>query len=208
MVSALILKETLASVLQGETGIADVITNTSINNLDLIKANVMLDGIEATGDLSRDPYNHERLRAVLVELNYDYCLLDIPPSFGWLTRSAFYSSDYSLVCAVPEPYSMMALGRLKNYHEDVCKRHSIEVLGVLLSFWDKRIATNESFIGGIERIFPNKMLQSRIQKDIAVNRAILEGVPVFKTHPQSRVAEDYKSLAEEFVSKIELEVSA
>lgn len=199
--------KTLVSVLQDKASIHDVITTTCIDNLDLIRSNVMLDGIEATGSLSRDPYNHERLGSLLQGLDYDYCFIDIPPSFGWLTRSAFYASSYSLICAVPEPYSMLALGRLKTYHEDVCKRHDIRILGVLLSFWDNRTATNDSFIEGIEAIFPGKVFNSRIRKDISVNRAILEGMPVFKTHSQSRVAEDYKQLAKEFLDKIEVEVS-
>jgi chromosome partitioning protein len=196
----------MVPVLQGKCGIQDVIQETKTPSLHLIPANTYLDQIEATAPLVTDPYAHERLRRSLQTLDYDYCFIDIPPSLGWLAQSAFYAADYSLVCSIPEPYSMLALNRLSKYHDAVNENHQLDVLGVLLSMWDERHATNQAFLEGIEGVFPGKTMKTRIRRDMAVNRSILEGAPVFDAYPTSRVADDYKDLALEFLERCESRV--
>ena len=71
--------DSLAPVLQGEKLIEEVILKTSIKNLDLIPADTWLERIEVTGNLASDRYSHERLKRVLMSLNYDYIIIDTPP---------------------------------------------------------------------------------------------------------------------------------
>ncbi len=194
-------EDTMVPVLQGSKQINDVIRKTSIEGLDIILANTYLDQIESTAPLVSDPYAHERLRKALKNLEYDFCFIDIPPSLGWLCQSAFFASQYSLICSVPEPYSVLALQRLAKYHQAINDNHKIEVIGVLLSLWDERGATNNAYTNGIEVEFPNKLFKAKVRRDIAVSRAILEGRPVFETAKNSRVAEDYQELANEFMSR-------
>ena len=196
--------ETMVPVLQGEKKITDVIKQTSIENLYLVAGNTYLDMIESTMPLVSDPYAHERLRKSLKTLDYDYCFIDIPPSFGWLCQSAFFASNYSIICAVPQPYSVMALRRLAKYHLAINENHPIELLGVLFSLWDERGATNKAFIEGVENVFPSKIFKNKIRKDISVDRAILEGKPVFETYPNSRFVEDYQLLANEFLERTQI----
>lgn len=191
--------ETMVPVLQGKKDIRDVIKKTRVNNLFLIPANTYLDQIESTAPLVSDPYAHERLRKAIRPLDFDFCFIDIPPSLGWLCQSAFYASHHSLICSVPEPYSVLALNRLQKYHDAINKNHTLTVFGILLSMWDERGATNEAFLNGIEEVFPGKVFTTKIRRDVAVNRAILKGLPVFETQPKCRAAEDYASLAKEFL---------
>lgn len=195
--------DTMVPVLQGDKPITAVIQKTSIDNLFLIPANTYLDQIESTAPLVSDPYAHERLRKALrlIESEFDYCFIDIPPSLGWLCQSAFFASHHSLICAIPEPYSVLALNRLAKYHEAINENHTLSVLGILFSMWDGRGATNEAFLAGVEETFPGKLLATRIRRDIAVSRAILLGQPVFDTAAASRVADDYRALAEEFLER-------
>ena len=118
---------TMAPVLQGEKGIKDVIQKTSTPNLFLIPANAYLDGIEKTQQLGNDPYAHERLRRALefVDNDFDFCFIDTPPSLGWLTQSAFFASNHSIICAIPEAYSVIALRRLRDFHTSIQKYHNI-----------------------------------------------------------------------------------
>lgn len=193
--------ETMVPVLQQLNTIDEVIRKTSIEGLDLIVANTYLDQVESTSPLVSDPYAHERLRKSLKDLDYDFCFIDIPPSLGWLCQSAFFASQYSLICSVPEPYSVLALQRLAKYHQAINENHKIEVIGVLLSLWDERGATNKAYTDGIEEEFPDKLFKVKVRKDIAVNRAILEGRSVFETAKTSRVSKDYQELAKEFMSR-------
>lgn len=199
--------DTMVPVLQGEKKIEQVIKETSIHGLHLVAGNTYLDMIESTAPLVSDPYAHERLRKAIKTLEYDYCLIDIPPSFGWLCQSAFFAANYSIICAVPQPYSVMALRRLSKYHGAINENHPISVLGVLFSLWDERGATNKAFLDGVEDVFPEKIFKSRVRKDIAVDRAILEGKPVFETSPNSRVVEDYQALSKEFLFRCEVETT-
>ena len=193
--------DTMVPVLQGAKATKDVIQKTCIQGLDIVPANTFLDGIESTMPLVSDLYAHERLRRALGGLPYDFCLIDTPPSLGWLTQAAFYAAEGSVICAVPEPYSILALNRLKDYHKSIQEYHPVGCCGVIVSFWDERGATNSAFLDAIHQSFPEKLFESKIRRDIAVNRAILQGKPVIEVEPKSRAANDYRFLAEEFLKR-------
>ena len=194
--------DTMVPVLQGQKRAADVIQRTSIGGLDVIPANTFLDGIESNAPLVSDLYAHERLRKVLMGLPYDFCFIDTPPSLGWLTQTAFYAADGSIVCAVPEPYSILAMNRLKDYHASIQERHPLASTGVIITFWDERGAANQVFMDAIQSSFPNLIYQSKIRRDIAVNRAILQGKPVIETEKNSRASLDYQELTKEFLARL------
>ena len=196
--------DTMVPVLQGKKKLLEVIQATCIPSLDIVPSNTFLDGIETTSPLVSDLYAHERLRRSLVGLDYDFCFIDTPPSLGWLTQSAFYAANHSIICAVPEPYSILAMNRLKDYHLELQERHSITCMGVILSFWDDRGAANNAFLEAIQLSFPGAIFQSKIRRDISVSRAILQGRPVIETDPKSRAALDYQDLSLEFLSKLKL----
>ena len=195
-------KETMVAVLQGEKTLPEVAKATSIPGLDIVTSNVYLDGIEATAPIVNDLYGHERLRRALMGLEYDYVFIDTPPSLGWLTQSAFFASQYSLICAVPEAYSILALNRLKDYHDKIQEHHPLEMVGVVLSFWDDRGATNQAFVNAIEQAFGDKLFDTRIHRDIAVSRSVLKGEPVMAAYPRSRAAYDYERLSVEFEKRL------
>ena len=195
--------KTMVPVLQGQGSIRDVIQPTSIDGLFLIPANAYLDGIERTPQLGNDPYAHERLRRALngVESDYDVCFVDTPPSLGWLTQSAFFASQHSVICAIPEAYSVLALRRLKEFQNSIRKYHDIGVFGVVLSFWDERGAVNKEFLNEINSSFPDLTFNAKVRRDVAVSRAVLKGQTVFDFDENSRAADDYKALADEFMDR-------
>lgn len=192
---------TIVSVLKGEKNIKEVIQNTFILGLDIVPSNAFLDGIETTFPLVSDLYAHEKLKKFLNNLDYDFCFIDTPPSLGWLTQSAFYAANYSIICAIPEPYSILALNRLKKYHIDLQEKHSLSCAGVILSFWDDRGATNDAFIQAIDNLFPSLLFTSRIRRDILISRSILLKTPLNLLAPNSRGCLDYETLALEFLKR-------
>jgi chromosome partitioning protein len=196
--------DTMVPVLQGEKKAQDVIQHTYLKGLDVIPANVFLDGVEATHPIVNDLYGHERLKKALSKLDYDYAFIDTPPSLGWLTQSAFFAANYSIICAVPEPYSILALNRLKEYHERIQEHHKLEILGVILSFWDIRGATNNAYVNAIETAFPGKLFEAKIRRDIMVSRAVIKGEAVFDAFPSSRASYDFERLGDEFIRRSEI----
>ena len=79
----------------------------------------------------------------------------------------------------------------------------IDVLGVIISFWDERGAVNQTIFNEIGTWFPNKLLSSKIRRDIAVSRAVFHGETITEFAPESRAAEDYQALTKEIVSLVE-----
>ncbi len=195
-------QDSLAPVLQGKKLVDEVILSTDIKNLFLIPADTWLERVEVSGSLAADRYSHEKLKNLLKDLDYDIIIIDTPPSLCWLTESALIASSYSLICATPEFYSMKGLERLSLFINNIAERHSLKILGVILSFWNPRGKCNEEFHEIIEKIFPQKLFRIKIRRDIAVSEASIYGKPVFHTAPKSRAAEDYKMLAKEILSKM------
>lgn len=196
-------KRTMMPVLQGKLVLKEAIQKSYVNNLDIVVSNKYLTNIAKASELISDPYSHERLGQAIetVKNQYDYCFIDIPPSFGWLCQSAFYASQKALICTELSPYSVDVLDDLKSYLDEVSSRHPISILGVLLSFWNSKAVDNPDLLEKVENIFPNKIFQTRIRRDILVQRCIFEGKAIFDSDIKSRGAEDYKLAAEEFLKK-------
>lgn len=194
--------DSMASVLQGTKEVHEVIKTTSIPKLDLIPADTWLERVEVTGSLAADRYSHERLRDIINPLKYDFIIIDTPPSLCWLTESALIASKQALVCATPEFYSVKGLERLSQFMENIGQRHTLNVLGVILSFWNPRGKSNSAFLDVIERTFPKKVFQSKVRRDITVSEASILGKSIFETEPESRAASDYIAMTKEILKRL------
>lgn len=195
-------QDSMAAVLLGKKNLEDVILPTCIPSLDLIPADTWLERVELTGQLAADRYSHERLKMLLNNIDYDVVIIDTPPSLCWLTESALIASDYSLVCATPEFYSVKGLQRLSEFLANISSRHSLDVIGVALSFWNPRGKSNDTFLEVIEGTFPGKLLENKVRRDISIAEASAFGKPIFSTAPKSRAAEDYVKLTEEILARM------
>ncbi len=193
--------DSLASVLQDKKGLEDVIVNTKVQNLDLLPADTWLERVEVTGILASDRYSHEKLKKIVGKLNYDFVIIDTPPSLCWLTESALIAATHALVCATPEFYSIKGLQRLSYFMHYIAQRHPFDLIGVVLSFWNARGKNNSAFIDVIDQTFPNKLFDVKIRRDIAVSEATIHGKPVFEMRPNSRAAEDFDHFTREVLDK-------
>ncbi|MCB1085107.1 MAG: ParA family protein [Chlamydiia bacterium] len=195
--------DSLASVLQDKKSIQEVIIHTNHPKIDLIPADTWLERVEVSGTLASDRYSHEKLQKLIAPLNYDFLIIDTPPSLCWLTESSLIACDYALVCATPEFYSIKGLQRLSYFMHYIGQRHPFEMLGVALSFWSARGKNNEEFLKIVEETFPEKAFNTKIRRDVAVSNASILGKSVIETHPKSRAAEDYRELTHEILAAIE-----
>jgi chromosome partitioning protein len=194
--------DSMAPVLQGTKQMHEVIKKTSIEGLDIVPADTWLERVEVTGSLAADRYSHERLRDIITPLGYDFIVIDTPPSLCWLTESALIAAHHTLVCATPEFYSVKGLERLSQFMESIGQRHPLNVLGVVLSFWNSRGKSNQAFGEVIHKTFPEKLLKAKVRRDISVSEASIFGKPVFETDADSRAAEDYRDLAKEILKRL------
>lgn len=195
--------KTMVPVLQNQAPIKSVIQESPIPNLHIIAGNTYLDGIECTHSLVNNRYAHEYLKRALKEIkdDYDFCFIDTPPSLGWLTQSAFYASQHTVICVIPQAYSVLALARLNEFIEAIKVDNPIEIFGVLASCWNERGAYNSKIQSLIQDSFPNKLFSSKIRRDEAVSKAAFEGKTVLEFDGNSRAAQDYKTFSEEFLDR-------
>jgi len=84
----------------------------------------------------------------------------------------------------------------------LAKTQKADVIGVALSFWNPRGKTNDAFLELINETFPGKVLSSKVRRDIQVSEASIHGKPIFEVAPNSRAAEDYKSLSKELLKRL------
>jgi chromosome partitioning protein len=194
--------DSMAPVLQGTKQIEEVIKPTGIAGLDLVPADTWLERVEVSGALASDRYSHEKLRNLLEPLKYDYVIIDTPPSLCWLTESALIAAEHTLVCATAEFYSVKGLERLSLFVDNIDKRHKLQVLGVVLSFWNPRGKSNSAFLEVIEKTFPKKLITTKIRRDIAVSEASVHGKPLFEMTSSSRAAEDYIDVTKELLKRV------
>lgn len=194
--------DSLAPVLQKNKQIQEVIKETHDPNLHLIPADTWLERVEVTGSLAADRYSHERLRNIIQDVKYDYVIIDTPPSLCWLTESALIAAQQAIVCATPEFYSVKGLERLSQFMKSIAQRHPLEILGVILSFWNSRGKSNKAFLDVIENTFPKKLLKTKVRRDKSVSDASILGKAVFSTAPHCRAADDYKEMTKEIINRL------
>jgi len=197
-------KDSLAPVLQKKKKFEDVLLQNVLENIDLVPADTWLERMEVSDSLAADRYSHERLKELLKNKPYDFILIDTPPSLCWLTESSLIAADYTVICATPEFYSVKGLERLSQFINAVHKRHPLDVLGVLLSFWSERGKTNQAFLDVIEETFPGKIFAQKIRRDVKVLEASIFGKPVFDVFPSSRAADDFKAATLQVLERIKL----
>lgn len=141
---------------------------------------------------------------------YDFILFDCPPSLGNLTLNALVASDFALI---PCEMSVLAfegasdlLETLKEISERLNQRLSI--LGVLFTRVDGRNVTmNELIIENMKKFFNGKILKTQVSVNTALNKAQLEGRPVFNFAPSSTGSLNYQSLAAEILQRIKRSIN-
>jgi chromosome partitioning protein len=197
--------DSMASVLQGTKEIDQVIQKTCVSGLDIVPADTWLERVEVTGALAADRYSHERLREILNQVDYEYVIIDTPPSLCWLTESALIAATEAIVCATCEFYSIKGLERLSQFMHTIAERHPMNILGVVISFWNTRGKNNTSFLNVIDRTFPDKCFTTKIRRDADIGTASVFGKPLFevsKLAKESRAGQDFIQLTQEVISRL------
>ena len=189
-------------VLIEEENINHALMPSNIPNLDAVPATIQLAGseIELVPTISREL----RLRKAIEETrdNYDYIIIDCPPSLGLLTLNALTAADSVLIPVQCEYYALEGLSQLLNTIRLVQKRlnHNLAIEGVLLTMLDARTNLGIQVIEEVKKYFQEKVFQSIIPRNVRLGEAPSHGEPIIKYDPRSRGAEVYSDLAKEVMA--------
>ncbi|MED1661248.1 sporulation initiation inhibitor protein Soj [Bacillus licheniformis] len=186
-------------ILVDDADVKDVIKTTSVENLDVIPATIQLAGaeIELVPTISREV----RLKRALesVKQNYDFMIIDCPPSLGLLTINALTASDSVVIPVQCEYYALEGLSQLLNSVRLVQKHLNTDLMidGVLLTMLDARTNLGIQVIEEVKKYFRDKVYKTVIPRNVRLSEAPSHGKPIIFYDPRSRGAEVYLELAKE-----------
>ncbi len=180
----------------------EVVVPTNVNNLDIIPATIQLAGaeIELVPIISREI----RLKKALESLKeqYDYIIIDCPPSLGLLTINALTASDTVMIPVQCEYYALEGLSQLLNTIRLVQKHLNKDLMieGVLLTMLDARTNLGIQVIEEVKKYFQDKVYKTIIPRNVRLGEAPSHGLPIIVYDSKSRGAEVYLELAKEVIA--------
>ena len=197
------LKKDIYSVLIGEAGIREAIINTELKYLSAIPSMRNLDRFEM--EAVSDDSNHLYLKNALAELGdeYEYIVMDLPPSLGLLTINALTAAHNVLIPIQAEYYALEGLSDLMNTINRIKENFNpvLEIKGVLLTMYDERTNLAQQVAAELKNYFAEKMCATTIPRNIRLAEAPSYGKPALLYDVRSRGAEAYIRLAKEIIAR-------
>lgn len=185
--------------------IENTIQNTSIKNLDVCPSNINLAGAEVqlVSVQQREYRLKERLEKIKDE--YDYIIIDCPPSLGIVTLNAFTASDSVLIPIQCEYYALEGLGQLINTVNLVKKRmnKSLSIEGALLTMYDARTNLSNQVVKEVKNYFDTKVYKTVIPRNVKLSEAPSYGMPICMYDARSKGAKCYEKLTKEVIKNNE-----
>lgn len=201
------VEESVYDILIGDTEIKDVVIKTNIKNLYVCSSNINLAGaeVELVSVMSREYRLKEKLDEVKDE--YDYIIIDCPPSLGLITLNAFTASDSVLIPVQCEYYALEGLGQLINTI-NLVKKHlnkNIDIEGALLTMYDARTNLSNQVVKEVKKYFNDKVYKNVIPRNVKLSEAPSYGMPISIYDPRSKGAKSYEKFVKEFMKNNDLE---
>ena len=195
--------------LNGSVPAKKAIIKTRFTNLFIMPATINLAGIdieliEMTHE-NNDFKMNEQLKSVLepIKDNFDYIIIDCPPSLGLLTTNALVASDSVIIPVQCEYYALEGLGQLTNTISSLKQNinEQLEIEGILLTMFDKRTNLSALVYDEVKKFFPEKIFKTVIPRNVRLSEAPSFGEPILSYDKFSKGAFAYKALAKEVIKK-------
>lgn len=192
-------------VLCGNTDAKDAVKKTEVEGLDIITSSSDLAGAEL--ELAQVMIGRERVleeKTEEVKKDYDFVFIDCPPSLGLLTVNSLAASDGVIVPIQCEYFALEGLSQMMNTIKLVKKflNPDIEVQGVVITLYDSRAKLAKGVIAEIDKVFGDKVYDTKIPRNVRLAEAPSYGKPVSKYDSKCAGAVAYGKLAEEFLARI------
>ena len=190
---------TIYDVLLGEEDVNKVIRKTELEQLDVLPSNTNLIGAEI--ELIETENRDQRLKQVLGEIaeNYEYIIIDCPPSLSLLTVNSLCAADSVLVPLQCEFYAMEGLGQLMQTIRLVQQELNpkLKISGILLTMYDGRNNLCRQVSSEIREHFGSKVFNVVVPRNVRLSEAPSYGQPALLYDIASRGAQAYMALAQE-----------
>jgi chromosome partitioning protein len=184
-------------LLMGQRSLAELTKRSAIGGLDVLPATENLSGAEV--ELANAEGRYVRLARALANHPYRYVIIDCPPSLGFLSINAMVAARYVVIPVQCEYYALEGLSRLSDTLRKVKKslNPELELLGVLLTMYDKRLKLAQQVAADVRHHFPDRTFQTVIPRSVRLAEAPSHGQAVGVWAKLSRAASAYESVAKE-----------
>ncbi len=183
------------------------IIKTKINNLSLIASSIKLANIEDSLYMIPDKEYLLKRKLDIIKDDYDFILIDCPPSLGLIVDNALYASDSVLIPVECGFYSYEALTQMINKIDKVQAVKNIEIEGILMTKLDNRNTLGYEIVDKVKFLFPNKIFDTIITRSSHIQEAPMHGMSVLSFSFHSRGSKEYRMLAEEILTKNHIKIN-
>ena len=203
------LKATIYEALTNKSTIEDAVKKTKFKNLDLLPASINLAGldIEFMNMQKQDPTftigSQLKIKLYQIKDNYDYILIDCPPSLGILTTNALTASDSVIIPVQCEFFALEGIMQLLNTIQLARKKLNpkLEIEGVVLTMLDSRTILGLDVVENIRSFFKEKVYDTIIPRLIVLAEAPSHGKPIANYNSKSKGTIAYINLAKEVIER-------
>ncbi|MBE6769966.1 MAG: ParA family protein [Ruminococcaceae bacterium] len=197
------VKASSYDLLVGDKTVSDAAIATKFKNVTVVPSSMDLAGAEI--ELIDLDNRNEKLKQKLLPIrnDYDFILIDCPPSLGLITINALTVSDSVMVPIQCEYYALEGLSQLISSIRQVKRIYNpnLEVEGILLTMYDGRLNLTQQVVGEIKKYFKDKLYSTVIPRAVRLSEAPSYGEPIQYYDKHSKGADAYNNLAKEFLKK-------
>ena len=197
------IEMTIYNVMLGECSLSDVKLPTCVDGLEVVPANISLTGaeIELIGKEDREFILKKEVEKI--KENYDFIIIDCPPSLNVITINALTASDTVLVPIQCEYFALEGLEQLIHTINLVKKglNRQLELEGIVFTMFDARTNLSLQVVEEVKRSLGENVYRTIIPRNVRLGESPSHGLPIHLYDPKSKGAESYELLAEEVIEK-------
>lgn len=197
------LENTIYELILGECSLEQCLIKNAVNNLDVLPSNVNLAGaeIDLIGVEDREYILKNKISPIVND--YDYIIIDCPPSLSMLTINAMTTADSVLVPIQCEYYALEGLSQLIHTVELVKERLNpvLEIEGVVFTMYDARTNLSLQVVENVKENLQQNIYKTIIPRNIRLAEAPSYGMPINLYDPKSTGASAYQRLADEVMNR-------
>ena len=198
------LKGGTRELLSGKMSAKELIVETPYRNLFVIPTNTALSSAEF--DLFEFDDSEKRMKIALEEVSseFDYILIDCPPSLGMLTINAFTASDGIIVPMQCEFYALEGLSQLMITINRIKRMYNpdLNVSGILITMYNSRLLLSMQVMAELQKHYADKIFETKISRNVKLTEAPGFGKPVYYHDKGSKGAKEYLEVAKELSSRL------
>ena len=192
-------------VIINRCAVKEAMLKTEYENLWLLPSTIDLAGseIEFAEDNPSERYFRFKNTVATVEDEFDYIIIDCPPSLGILTINALCASDYIVVPMQCEYFALEGLAQLMNTVSRVKRMFNpkIDISGILVTMYDGRLILSANVLDALKEYCPGKILKTLVPRAVRLAEAASHGIPIYYFDKASKANECYMELSKEIEKK-------